>query len=103
MVDENQKWAGRFFKRAKDFVNSIPIADRARITAQVNTMLEGKKVYTKQLKGRVRELIVGPYRMIYFTKNLNIYFVNGFRKKGQKTPTKEIAMAEKLYWEMSKK
>ena len=56
-----------------------------------------ESVRTKQLRGSVRELIVGHHRLTYFQLDSVLYFVRGFQKKTAKTPKSEINYAEKVY------
>jgi len=88
-----------FLDGAKKYIGSIPIVDQASIAANITSMQLGglQSVQTKQLKGQVRELIVGHHRIIYFQLSKALYFVRGFRKKSKKTPKSEIEYAEKIY------
>lgn len=69
------------------------------IDGDTEVMRQGKEslVKTKQLRGPIRELIVGKHRITYFTLDTTIYFVRGFRKKSAKTPRSEIEYAHQVY------
>jgi phage-related protein len=84
---------------ATDYIGTIPITDQAVIAAHVECMRLGNfgSVHTKQLRGPVRELIVGHHRLTYFEFRAVLYFVRGFRKKTAKAPKSEIDYAEKVY------
>lgn len=59
-----------------------------------------KEPYTRQIKGKIRELRVkdnlGHSRVLYFTfTGRRFVLLHGFLKKTDKTPEREIEMAEK--------
>ncbi len=56
-----------------------------------------RQLSAAQLRGPVRELIVGHQRLTYFGLDSVLYFVRGFRKKTAKTPKSQIDYAEKVY------
>lgn len=93
-----KKFDIEFFNEALGFLGDIPEADRAKVLANIKVMeTDFDIVYTKLLKSPVRELIVKKYRLLFFIKKNVIYFVSGFVKKTQKTPTQEIQKAENVY------
>ena len=51
----------------------------------------------KQLSGKIRELIVRQYRLVFFRKEEIIYVIDIFKKQSQKTPRRIIERAERLY------
>lgn len=69
------------------------------VAADINDMLARNlaAVHTKQLRGPVRELIVGNHRFTYFRLGNITYFVCGFRKKTVKAPLAKIEYASKIY------
>jgi phage-related protein len=89
----------QFLHSATEYIGSIPITDQATIAAHVECMRSGgfESIHTKQLRGPIRELIVGHHRLTYFEFNSWLYFVRGFRKKSAKAPKSEIDYAEKVY------
>lgn len=59
-----------------------------------------KEPYTRQVKGKIRELrikdIQGAIRILYFTyTGKRFILLHGFIKKTEKTPEREIEIAEK--------
>ncbi len=84
---------------AKEYLASITPSERSGIYSHIDAMKRGNflAVHTKQLKGDIRELIVGRHRVSYFKIGSTLYFVRGFAKKSAKTPKKEIAYAERSY------
>lgn len=93
-----KKFEVEFFDGALEFIEKIPEIDRAKILANIKMMeTDFDVVYTKLLRSPIRELIVKKYRFLFFIKKNVIYFVSGFVKKSQKTPTHEIEKAENVY------
>ena len=87
-----------FLDEASEFIDSIPDKPKAKVLAALKTMETNfDLVYTKTLRGPIRELIVQKYRIIFFVKEGTIYVVFGFIKKSQKTPLREIKNAERIY------
>ncbi len=84
---------------AKKYLASLPEEERALITAGISKIQVGdfSAAHTKQLRGAVREFIVGYHRILYFVIDNRLCVVSGFRKKTNKTPKKEIGYAEKIY------
>ena len=84
---------------AQQYIDSSAKSEQGAIQADINAMERGNfdSVYTKTLKGKIRELIVGRHRITYFTIGTMMYFVRGFRKKSAKTPKAEIECAEHVY------
>lgn len=89
----------QFLDTAAKYTGSISIADQATLAAHLGFIRLGDfgSVRTKQLRGPIRELIVGHHRLTYFRLGMVLYFVRGFRKKTAKTPKSEIEYAEKIY------
>ncbi|MDP3989490.1 MAG: type II toxin-antitoxin system RelE/ParE family toxin [bacterium] len=77
---------GVFFEEAKKYLKSISEEEQGAIGRDIEELCHGKSdnVYTKQLHGRIREIISGNHRIIYFQMATIIYFVSGFRKKKHK-------------------
>lgn len=97
------KYSVYFLKRAKDYISDLSKAEKGSLAANVDMMLAGDTefVQTKQLRGPVRELIFGNHRLSYFFHNKAFYFIEGWRKKTQKTPGKFIDFAVKMYKEIA--
>jgi len=88
-----------FLESVKKYLEKIPDADRGAVAKDIERLVENdtKGIYTKQLKGPVRELIVGDHRITYFRLDNILYFVRGFQKKSTKTPKREIDYADKMF------
>ena len=81
-------------------IGTLSIPDQARIKAAEEALVLGdfQALYIKSLKGPIRELIVGNYRLVFFYwKENSILFVDIFRKKSNKTPLRIIRHAERIY------
>ena len=85
---------GRFYATflgpAMEFIGGLSGEDQLKFTNAVAAMKQGDflAVRTKVLKGSIRELIIKNYRLIYFLKPPTLYFLRGFVKKTNKTPSK---------------
>lgn len=87
-----------------DFIDSLPVAAQAKVLrltallADYGVLL--KEPYTKQIKGKIRELRImdkiGAVRILYFTfTGRRFILLHGFVKKADRTPEREIILAEK--------
>ena len=85
-----------------DFIDEQPVRDQAVIVASLEGVEEhgfgAKAVQFRQLEGKLWEIKIkapsGGYRFLYFTLNKeNLVILHAFKKKTQKTPTKEIKTA----------
>jgi len=88
-----------------EFLNSLSIKERAKIFAYIDKFIElknngiaPKKKLSKHIGGGIFELRVGFQNRIsrsfyFYEASKVIMFTNGFIKKDQKTPKKEIAKA----------
>lgn len=83
----------------KDYINSLPIKEQAKIFAFIQYLKEQKgylnEPYSKHIKGKIRELRVGfahnYHRIFYFTFfGKKIILLHAFLKKTEKTPKREI-------------
>ena len=86
-----------FLERAKKYMDGIPATDKGTVLKDIECLVvnETDSIYIKQLRGSIRELIVGHHRITYFKLKNALYFVSGFRKKSAKTPKQEIEYAQK--------
>jgi len=93
------KLAVRVLGPAGEYINGVTDQEQGAISADMQAMAQGdfESVYTKPLKGKIRELIVGRHRISYFIIDDSLYFVRGFPKKTAKTPKAEIDYAEAVY------
>lgn len=73
--------------------------DSAKILAYLKSLEENhtEGLVIKTLKGKIKEIIVRQYRIIFFTIGTTIYVVNAFKKQSQKTPERIIEKTEKIY------
>lgn len=87
-----------------NFIDSLPLGTRAKVFRLIELLAKYgvllKEPYTKQVRGKVRELRIkdskGAIRVLYFTyTGKRFILLHGFIKKGDKTPEREIDMAEK--------
>ncbi len=104
------KWAAEYYRDAvgkepvAEFINSLPEGARARIFRLVKLLKDYgvllNEPYTKQVKGKIRELRIkdnrGAIRILYFTyTGRRFILLHGFIKKTDKTPIRDIEIAEK--------
>src|SRR3989344_7455255 len=89
----------KILEAAQKYIGKTTYAEQGAILADVQSMQKGDflSVYTKPLRGKIRELIVGRHRITYFKIDNTLYFVRGFPKKTAKTPKQEIEYAEAIY------
>ena len=94
------KYVVLYLDKVKDEINDLPIALQAKIKVAEEVLAENDtgSLYIKVLRGHIRELIIGEYRLIFFywAKD-KILFVDIFRKKSRKTPFRTIEQAERIY------
>ena len=92
----------KIFEPAREYIESLKVAEQGTIKDDMEAMRSGdlQSVRTKNLRGKIYELIVGNHRITYFLIGNSLYFIRGFRKKSAKTPRKEIEYAEKIYREL---
>jgi len=88
----------------EDFLVGLPEKDRARIAWTINLLEEyGLQLglpYVKHLRGKLWELRIRAgrraYRIIYFAYvGQRLILLHGFLKKTQKTPRRELEIAER--------
>ena len=94
-----ERYNVQFLSPAAEYIGSVPKAGQATIAAHIKYMRSGdfESVRTKQLRGPIREMVIGHHRLTYFEFDAGLYFVRGFRKKTTKAPKSEIDYAEKVY------
>lgn len=103
-------WTVEYYRDVKgnepvaDFINALSHNTRAKVIRIVDLLGEYgvllKEPYTRQIRGKIRELRLkdsqGAVRVLYFTyTGRRFILLHGFLKKTDKTPEKEIAIAEK--------
>lgn len=104
------QWEIEFYKDrngrepAKEFLDGLPAGTRARAVRLFDLLAdEGvllNEPYTRRIRGKIRELRVkdnlGHIRILYFTfTGKRFILLHGFLKKTDKTPEREIELAEK--------
>jgi phage-related protein len=96
---ENARFRALVLESAQRYIDNLSESEQGAIRADIDAMKFGNydSVYTKTLKGKIRELIVGRHRISYFVIRGVLYFVRGFPKKSAKTPKREIEYAEQVY------
>lgn len=92
------------FQEVFDFLASIPKGDSSKIYKDLGLLEAGQseKVYVKRLRGKVKELIVKQYRLVFFYSGQTIYVLYAFKKQSQKTPERVIKKAQKIYQKIPK-
>lgn len=87
-----------------DFLDALPDSARAKSVRHIELLTTYgvllKEPYTKQVRGKIRELRVadkiGAVRILYFGFiEGRFILLHGFIKKTDKTPAREIDIAEK--------
>ncbi|TAN39712.1 MAG: type II toxin-antitoxin system RelE/ParE family toxin [Nitrospirae bacterium] len=94
---------------AADFIEELQPGPRAKVLRTIKLLSQYgvllSEPYTKQLRGKIRELrirdSIGAVRILYFAYvDKRIVLLHGFIKKTDKTPAREIAVAEKRMQDM---
>lgn len=95
----NAKYNILFLESIKNFIDKLSFSDKAKIKASVDFLEKGEfdAIYIKTLRVTIKELIIKKYRLLFFIKGKNIYFVDGFIKKTNKTPRQKIENAINIY------
>jgi phage-related protein len=104
------EWTVEFYRDvyhrepAAVFIDSLSVGTRAKGVRLLNLLAEYgvllKEPYTKQVRGKIRELRVtdqkGAIRVLYFGfAGRRLILLHGFIKKTDKTPKRDIEVAEK--------
>jgi phage-related protein len=104
------EWVVEYYRGAKnnepvaEFIDSLPISTRVKVLRLIKLLSSYgvllKEPYTRQVRDKIRELRIkdmrGAIRVLYFTYTGGRFILlHGFLKKTDKTPEKEIAIAEK--------
>ena len=106
--NDSQQWSVEFYADAMgrikvlEFINGLPAQERSAIKRSIELLLEfGIQLpapYVGAIVGhrKLWELRVGSIRLLYFAHTGRRFVIlHAFRKKGQKTPQREIAVAER--------
>jgi phage-related protein len=102
-------WIVEYYTDAKgrepvaEFIDALPIGTQAKVFRLIDLLARHhvllKEPYTRQLKGKLRELrvvdAIGKMRVLYFAyTGKRFILLHGFVKKTKKTPRREIDIAE---------
>lgn len=81
------------------FLEELSREDDAKIAAHLKSLATDQTdgLLIKPLKGKIKELIVRQYRIVFFKIGDTGYVVDVFRKQSKKTPKRIIERAEKIY------
>lgn len=89
-------------KIVKEFLNSLEPSAFGKVSNLIDVLKTYgpylKMPYAKQLNRKIHELRAGGkerIRILYSITKSGIYILHAFKKKTQKTPPKEIEIAEK--------
>lgn len=84
---------------AFNFIDDLPEEDRANVRSHLESLRihEIKRLLIKTLKGKIKELIVQQYRIVFVIIGETIFVTDVFKKQSQKTPKRIIEHAEKIY------
>jgi len=103
-------WTVEYYRDSKgnepvaDFIDALPNETQAKVFRIIDLLGEYgallKEPYTRQVRGKIRELRLkdrqGAIRILYFTyTGRRFILLHGFIKKTEKTPLREIEIAEK--------
>ena len=83
-----------------EYIESLPLKDRAKVRALIDFLSERvvlNEPHSKKISGYsgLFELRPGPHRVFYCYHEGTIVLLHAFRKKSDKTPSKEIKTAYK--------
>lgn len=110
VIMKQVNWTVEFYRDVKenepvaDFIDSLPRATRAKVFRLIDLLGDYgvllKEPYTKQIRDKIREIRIKDkqvaVRVLYFTfTGRRFILLHGFVKKAEKTPEKEIEIAEK--------
>jgi hypothetical protein len=94
--------------QARNYYESLEVADRARALALFKRMADIGKIYDKTKFNKETEKLYvfkpQPHRFFcFFMKGRKIFIVSAYHKQGDKAPLQEIARAENLRMECLKR
>jgi len=87
------------FNDVENFINKTSQSAGAKIYANLKALEEGFRegIKIKTLRGKIKEIIINRFRVIFFELGGIIYVVDVFVKKSTKTPQRIIKRAERIY------
>ena len=113
MIYNNKEYKVKFYRNSKNngsliekYIDNLNIKERTKVYKYIEVLRTNRGVldepYSRHIKDKIRELRIvfssKRYRIFYFTFiNKNIVLLHAFLKKTQKTPVKEIKIAEENY------
>jgi phage-related protein len=106
--DDSRQWSVEFYADAMgrikvlEFINGLPAQERSAIKRCIELLLEfGIQLPAPHIRAivghrKLWELRAGSIRLLHFAHTGRRFVIlHAFRKKGQKTPQREIAVAER--------
>lgn len=105
-MPDSSEWSVYFYKNARgdcpplEYLKSLDKKDQAKIARYINLLKDlGVRInmpQARQLEGRLWELRPFPHRIIYFAHTGRRFVIlHAFQKQTQKTPQREISIAER--------
>lgn len=104
-MDQKPEWSVEFYVDARgnrpvlEFLGSLARADRAKVARALALLREfGPALRMPHVRriGELGEIRAGAIRVFYFLQpGRRFVILHGFRKKTQRTPRKEIAIARR--------
>lgn len=103
-------WTAEYYRDADgkepvaDFIDSLPDETKVKVFRTIKLLKDYgvllKEPYTRQIREKIRELRIkdgkGAVRVLYFTySGRRFILLHAFIKKTDKTPSREIEVAEK--------
>lgn len=81
------------------FIEDLERDTPDKIYASLEFLAAGKidSILVKPIKGKIKELSVRQYRIIFCQIGDVIYVIAGFKKQSKKTPHRIIERAEQMY------
>ncbi len=99
-------WRVVFYKDSRgrspisEYLNALPVAEQAaaleafRLLREFGTLLG--MPHAKHISGKLWELRPGPHRLFYFAYiGRRFVILHAYRKQSQKTPPRELAIAQR--------
>ncbi len=86
------------------FLDKIPDDDAAKILAHLKSLEANQTegLVIKTLTGKIKELVVGQYRIVFFVLGGKGFAIDVFKKQSKKTPLRIIERAEKIYHDINR-
>lgn len=87
------------FDEVRAFIKNLEGDTRGKIYTSLEFLAVGKMdaILVKPIKGKIKELSVKQYRIIFCQIGDVIYAIAGFKKQSKKTPHRIIERAEQMY------